>query len=108
MPDQELEFTKLLKRLSVPLGLLVGVILFGTVGYRVLWRGFNDTWLDAIYMTFITITTVGYSEIYPLNSAGRILTIIVAMTGIASLFYTFTYPGGHPGRRLAHQPRPRL
>ena len=41
-------------------------------------------------MTFITITTVGYNEIHPLGSVGRIFTVFVAMTGIASLFYIFT------------------
>ena len=64
--------------------------MVGTVGYYLLWLGDGGTWLDATYMTFITITTVGYNEIHPLSGVGRIFTVFVALTGIASLFYLFT------------------
>ena len=79
-----------LRRFSFPIVLFIGVLVLGSLGYYLLWRPFDATWLDAIYMTFITVTTVGYNEIYPLNGWGRVLTIIVAITGIASLFYLFT------------------
>ena len=78
------------RRLSVPLVVLGCVIVFGTLGYYALWRSEGATWLDAAYMTFITITTVGYNEIYPLGSWGRVFTILVALTGIGSLFYLFS------------------
>ena len=38
-------------------------------------------------MTFITITTVGFSEVYPLDTTGRIFTMIIGVLGIGSLFY---------------------
>lgn len=79
-----------LRRFSVPLAVLVAVIVVGTVGYYLIWREFNASWLDALYMTFITITTVGYGEIHPLEGRGRIFTIGVSVTGIASLFYLFS------------------
>ncbi|CAN5825406.1 potassium channel protein [soil metagenome] len=84
------EFRGVVKRLSVPLSLLLFVIVFGSVGYYWLWREYDGTLLDAVYMTFITVTTVGYNEIHPLGSVGRVFTILVAMTGIASLFYMFS------------------
>ena len=78
------------RRLSLPLSLLAFVIVFGSLGYYLLWRDYDGTVLDAVYMTFITVTTVGYSEIHPLDSLGRVFTILIAMTGIASLFYMFS------------------
>jgi voltage-gated potassium channel len=39
-------------------------------------------------MTVTTITTVGFAEVKPLSSAGRVFTMMVAVTGIGSLFYT--------------------
>ena len=88
--SQKLVREDFLKRFSLPLIVLSSVIVIGTLGYHLLWRAYDATWLDAIYMTFITITTVGYNEIHPLNSLGRMFTIGIAITGIASLFYLFT------------------
>lgn len=79
-----------LRRFSLPILVLVSVIVIGTLGYYLLWRSYSATWLDAVYMTFITITTVGYNEIHPLDSLGRLFTIAISITGIASLFYLFT------------------
>ena len=44
--------------------------------------------MDALFMTVTTITTIGYGEIKPLTTAGRLFTIFLAFTGIGSLFYT--------------------
>ena len=43
--------------------------------------------LDSIYMTVITVTTIGYKEIAPLSTAGKIFNIILIITS----FSTFTY-----------------
>jgi voltage-gated potassium channel len=64
------------------------VLVVGTVGYAWLWRASGGTWLDALYMTVITITTVGYREVQPLDGAGQIFTMVIAVTGVGSLFYT--------------------
>jgi voltage-gated potassium channel len=74
-------------RLLLPLTLVLTVVAIGTVGYRWLWR--DGTWMDALFMTVTTITTIGYGEIKPLTTAGRLFTIFLALTGIGSLFYTF-------------------
>src|SRR5712692_6683652 len=76
-------------RLRLPLGLVVGVVTAGTLGYHWLWREIGGTWLDALFMTVTTITTVGYGEVKPLDSAGRVFTMFVAIVGVGSLFYTF-------------------
>jgi voltage-gated potassium channel len=75
-------------RLLLPLSLVVAVIAVGTLGYHRLWREVGGTWMDALFMTVTTITTIGYGEVKPLTTAGRLFTIFLAITGIGSLFYT--------------------
>lgn len=72
-------------RLRISIILLFAVILAGTIGYSV----FEDMPVfDAFYMTVITISSVGFSEIKPLSQVGRIITIIVIVSGISVLTYT--------------------
>ncbi|MCB2228397.1 MAG: potassium channel protein [Desulfarculaceae bacterium] len=59
----------------------------GTLGYRFLE---NYTWLEAIYMTVITVTTVGFGEVHPLGTQGRIFTMILMLTGVGTIFYLLT------------------
>ena len=60
------------------------VVFFGVVGYMVL-QGWS--FLDALYMTVITITTVGYGEIGKLSQSGRVFTIILIFLGIGTMAY---------------------
>ena len=76
-------------RLLLPLSVVVAVVIVGTLGYFWLWQGQGGTWMDALFMTVTTITTVGYGEVKPLDSAGRVLTMVIAVVGVGSLFYTF-------------------
>jgi voltage-gated potassium channel len=72
-------------RLRISLILLFAIIFAGTTGYSV----FEDMPVfDAFYMTVITISTVGFSEIKPLSQVGRIITVIVIVSGISVLTYT--------------------
>ena len=67
------------------------LVTFGTIGFYIL-GGNNWTWVDSIYMTVITLSTVGYGEVYPLTNAGKIwsvLVIIFGVTGIGVLLRTF-------------------
>jgi voltage-gated potassium channel len=45
-------------------------------------EGFS-TFLDALYFAIVTMTTVGYGDIIPLSEAGRALTLMMILTGIA-------------------------
>jgi voltage-gated potassium channel len=64
---------------------VLGVIMFiGTSGYMLI-EGWS--FIDSLYMTAITITTVGYREIAPPSSIGKIFTILMAFGGIGILFY---------------------
>ncbi len=68
------------------LGLLV-VVMIGTLGYVVI-----EDWplLDAIYMTVTTVATVGYGEIRPLSTAGRVFTLGLIAVGVAGLWYVLS------------------
>lgn len=85
------ELRALLLRLRLPLGLLLVTHVLGMIGFSVVWRSAPDaTIFDALYMTFITISTIGFAELHPMGTGGRLLVMLVAATGIGSLFYTFT------------------
>lgn len=79
--------TRLPQRILLPLGLLGAVIVTGTLGYHTLWRAHDATWLDALYMTVITITTIGFRELHPIEGPGRWFTMLVAFSGIGTLFF---------------------
>jgi len=64
---------------------LVGVVVAGVVGYRLLE---DYSWLDSLYMTVITLTTVGFQEIRPLSPTGRVFTIVLLVAGLGVVFYT--------------------
>jgi voltage-gated potassium channel len=85
------EPTQMLRaRLALPAALVFLVTVVGTLGYAWLGREQGATWLDALFMTVTTITTIGYGEIIHLNSLGRIFTMFIAIFGIGSLFYSLT------------------
>ncbi len=72
-------------RLRISLFLLVCIILFGTFGYSMIEE---MPLFDSFYMTLITISTVGFSEITPLTQSSRIITVVIIISGISLLTYT--------------------
>jgi len=76
-----------LARLRPPLILTILLLLTGTLGYMAI-DGFP--FLDAMYMTVISVATVGFGEVHPLSRAGRIFTMALIMGGFA----VFTYSVG--------------
>jgi len=60
------------------------VVIFGTAGYMVV-----EDWgvLDALYMTIITISTVGYSEVHQVSKVGRLFTILLVFIGVGFTLY---------------------
>ena len=63
---------------------LAVILCVGTSGYMII-EGWS--FLDSLYMTAITITTVGYREISPPSPIGMIFTILIAFSGIGTIFY---------------------
>jgi voltage-gated potassium channel len=73
------------KQLRHAFTMLIGIIAFGTLGYYFFE---NMPLFDAFYMTIITISTVGFSEIRPLTHLGRMITVIIIVLGISAGTYT--------------------
>ncbi len=71
--------------------ILAVIILVGTVGYWIIGEG-NYSLFDGLYMTIITIATIGYGETIDLtgNIGGRTFTIFIALAGIGVLAYMVT------------------
>jgi voltage-gated potassium channel len=81
--NQTIHFSKLFR----PILLLVLAIIFGVIGYIVT-EGYS--FLDALYMTVITISTVGYEVVRPLSVAGKSFTIVLILINIGLLTYFIT------------------
>lgn len=63
------------------------VMAIGTAGYMMIE---NLSFLDALYMTTITVTTIGFKEVVPLSAEGRVFTIMIAFAGIGTIFLVGT------------------
>jgi len=64
--------------------LVLGVIAGGTIGFSLI-----EHWniLDSLYMTVITISTVGFQEVHELSPTGRGFSIILIVVGVGATFY---------------------
>jgi len=74
------------QRIAIAIAGITILTGLGTLGYIVI-EGMS--FLDALYMTVITISTVGYGEVKPLDAHGRVFTIILIITGVGTAFYLF-------------------
>jgi len=74
-----------LRRLIIPVIILMVLLIGGTLGYRYL-----EGWplLDALYMVVITLSTVGFREVHPLSHIGKVLTMGIIVCGVGTAVYT--------------------
>ncbi|MBU0756219.1 MAG: potassium channel family protein, partial [Planctomycetes bacterium] len=70
------------RRLFLALLCCACIIASGVVGYVTI-EGYP--FFDALYMSIITITTVGFGEIHPLTEQGRIFTTVLILVGLSAL-----------------------
>jgi voltage-gated potassium channel len=76
-----------IRRLLLGICVLVFIVAIGVTGYIVI-EGW--TFIDALYMTIITITTVGFAEVHPLSLTGKIFSIFIIIGGVGSALYILT------------------
>ncbi len=75
-----MNFLKLFRdKIFTALFLLLSTLTIGVLGYRYV-AGYE--WIDAVYMTVITITTVGYGEVNPLTPEAKIFTILLILCSV--------------------------
>ncbi len=79
-----MQMTGIRKKLFLSIWLLVFINAFGVIGYMII-EGWN--FRDALFMTVITITTVGYGEVHDLTPGGEIFTIILLVLGVGIILY---------------------
>ena len=78
------------QRLILSVLALLAVVVVGTSGYMLIEKEQNPSVLEAAYMTVITISTVGFTEVWKLDPAGRAWTIGVIVFGIGTVSVAFT------------------
>jgi voltage-gated potassium channel len=79
--------TDAIRRIRRAIGLLAIITVVGTLGYIVL-EGWS--FIDALYMTVITVGTIGFGEVNTLDSTGRIWTMALIISGVGALGYATT------------------
>ena len=67
--------------------LLFVVLAIGVIGFKVI---SDYSWIDALYMTVITITTVGYGEVMPLDAESKIFTVFLILISIVVVGYAIS------------------
>ncbi len=89
MSQQHINKFQEVSNLTIKIGLLVllALIVIGTTGYHLI-----EGWaiIDCLYMTIITIATVGFKEVGPLSDGGKIFTMGLIVTSLSSLAYVGT------------------
>lgn len=73
--------------INILITLLCSLIIVGTIGYKVL---LNVSFVDALYMTVITISTVGYGEIGEMDNEAKLFSIILIFISLGTVGYLFS------------------
>jgi voltage-gated potassium channel len=76
---------RLPRRIWVLATVPIVLVLAGTVGYRFVETKYS--WLDALYMTIITLSTIGYGEVHTLSDEGKIFTMLLIVGGVFGFGY---------------------
>lgn len=80
-------FAEKIRKYLFPIAPLLLLLLAGPIGYELL-EGMS--FLDGLYLTAITITTVGYGDIAPVTIGGRLFTILLIFSGVGYVMYLFS------------------
>lgn len=78
---------RLFYRIYIPLAILFVIACIGVVGFMIIE---HFKFVDAFYMTVITVATVGFQEVHPLSEPGRIFTAFLIITSFGTFAYAVT------------------
>ena len=70
---------------------LLTVLAIAVVGFKVIEEDWS--WMDAAYMSVITMSTVGFEEVRPLSELGRVFSMVIIITGVGAFAFTFATLG---------------
>jgi len=71
-------------KINIAIILLIALLFIGVIGFKIMT---NYSWIDSLYMTVITITTVGFGEVKPLDPESKIFTIFLILTSVVIVGY---------------------
>jgi len=74
-------------KIYLAISLMLAVVLFGVLGYRFI---SDYTWIDALYMTVITMATVGFKEVHPLDDIAKIFTVFLILASVFILGFAIS------------------
>lgn len=75
------------KKISSMASMVLSLLLFGTIGYMIL---LEVNLIDALYMTVITISTVGYGEISQMDNEAKLFSILLIFISLGTVGYLFS------------------
>jgi voltage-gated potassium channel len=78
---------RMFPRIYLAVAFVFGVVVFGSVGYVVV-EGYS--WVEALYMTVITVSTVGFGEVRELSDNGMVFTTILIMGSLGTFAYSIS------------------
>ena len=74
-------------KIYLAISLVFAVVLIGVIGFRYL---ADYSWLDALYMTVITMATVGFKEVQPLDDGAKIFTVFLIVASVFILGFAIS------------------
>lgn len=75
------------RKIITAVTLVISLIITGTLGYMLIE---GDNFLNSLYMTIITVSTVGFGEIHKFSAPGKIFTIFIIILSISIYAYSIT------------------
>ncbi len=79
-------------RILTIITIIAALLSIGTIGYHNIEK---HTYLDSLYFSVETLTTIGYGDLVPVTDAGKIFTILYAVFGVGLMLYLITTLAGH-------------
>ncbi|MGH4052828.1 MAG: potassium channel family protein [Clostridium sp.] len=75
------------RKFNFVITILIALLLIGTIGYKIL---LDVSFVDALYMTVITISTVGYAEVATMDEGAKLFTIFIIFLSLGTVGYLFS------------------